>query len=99
MHAFAALVANVAEPRQARVRRLRDRTRHVEMKDGLGCTRPHFGYSTPPGIARASATVAMESVTHELHADVILVRRPVLREVVQKCRPRERQPVFLEVVN
>ena len=86
MHAFAELLAEVAQPRQTGVGGLRHAALHVEVKDGLRAA-AFLGHPPPTGITRAFGPIAMRAVPDEIDIHVVVVRRPVVMEVIEEQGP------------
>ena len=93
---FAQLAADPAQPGDAAVGRFRDAALHVEMKDRFGAA-ALLGDPPPTGAAGAGRGVPAKSVANEIDVGVILVRRPVPLEIVEKRVPFRQQEMFLEI--
>src|SRR5258706_12171287 len=91
------LLSDVEQPRNARVRGLRHRALHVEMKDRLRSARSNFGQPSPAGVAATRRAVARDAVTNELDVGVVAIGRPVTLEILEKRGPVRRQLVTLKV--
>ena len=87
----------IANPGQARVRGFGHRSRHIEVKDGLGCSGTFLGQPSPASVAGTGHTIAADAVTDKIDIGVVLVGRPMVLEVIKKCLPIRWQVMSLEI--
>ncbi len=90
-------LADQALPGKSRMRRLRDRTLHVKVKDRFRPPSALLGEAPPAAVSRACRAVAGKAIADEIHVDVVAVGRPVALKVLEKRRPVMRQLVDLEI--
>ncbi len=93
MHALAELPPQVQKPRQARMGGLRYASLHIEMKNRLRAAAKLC--QSPP--TRIAETQCSKSTADEFDTHRIAVCGPVVMKVFEKCRPRMRYAVNLEV--
>jgi hypothetical protein len=85
------------QPGNSGVRRLRHRSRHVEMKYRLRATRALLCKSTPKRAANARRAIARGAVADEVDVSVVLVRRPMTLEVAEEGRLVRLEVIDLEI--
>jgi hypothetical protein len=87
----AELAAQEQQPRNAGVRRLRDRALNIKVEDGLRRACPRLGQTAPAPVAGARGAGAGHAFAHEIDVRVRRVRRPMALEVFEEHWPARRR--------
>src|ERR1017187_2498567 len=96
MNATGSPQPDVPQPGKSAMRRFRNRPLHVKVKDRLRAAGSYLRHSPPSSLSNSRASIAADPLANKVNVN-ILIGGPVLLEVVQECRPVERQPVFLKI--
>ena len=97
MYARAELLADEAQPGDARMGGLGDGALHIEMKDGFRGAGAFFGKPPPTGIAHAFGAIARRAIAHKIHIGVIIIRWPMTLKIIEKPRPFRQQPMDFKI--